>query len=130
VKLKSLWCAPKYNFGYQIPCNYEEALKFDEINCSTKWADMMKFEMLQLNDYECFIDAGIYNRDPIPDGYKKIWVHLVYDVKHDGHDKACLVCDGHLTNVPVERIYSGVVSLCGLSPSLQSLMGLTQTKTS
>jgi hypothetical protein len=51
----------KYKFGYQIPCNYEKTLKFNEINHSTKWADTTKLEMLQLNDYECFIDAGIYN---------------------------------------------------------------------
>jgi hypothetical protein len=38
----------------------------------------------------------------------------MYIVKHDGHHKACLVGDGHLTDVPVKSICSGVVSLCGL----------------
>jgi hypothetical protein len=33
----------------------------------------------QTNDYECFIDVGIYNLDPFPEGYKKIQIHLVYD---------------------------------------------------
>jgi hypothetical protein len=31
----------------------------------------MKLEMSQLNNYQCFIDEGIYNHD-IPDGYMKI----------------------------------------------------------
>jgi hypothetical protein len=46
--------------------------------------------MSQLNDYKCFINAGIYNRDPIPVG------------------------DGHLTNVPFKSVYSRVISHCGL----------------
>jgi hypothetical protein len=70
--------------------------------------------MTQLNDYKCFINASIYNHDPIPEGYKKIRVHLVYDVKHDGCHKACLINDWHLTNIPVESVYSEVISLCGL----------------
>ena len=44
-------------------------------------------------------------------GYKKIWVHLVYDVNHDGRHKAKLVSDGHIADIPVESFYSGVVSL-------------------
>jgi hypothetical protein len=35
----------------------------------------------------------------------------VFDVKHDGLHKARLVADGHLTEVPLESVYSGVVSL-------------------
>jgi len=49
-----------------------------------------------------------------PDGYKRIRVHLVFDVKHDGCHKSCLVADGHLTKVLLESVYSGVVSLRGL----------------
>jgi hypothetical protein len=40
-----------------------------------------------------------------PVGYKKIRVHLIYDVR--------LVADGHLTDIPLESDYSGVVSLRG-----------------
>jgi hypothetical protein len=35
-------------------------------------------------------------------------------VKHDGRHKARLAADGHLTDVPVDSVYSGVVSLKGL----------------
>jgi Reverse transcriptase (RNA-dependent DNA polymerase) len=48
-----------------------------------------------------------------PAGHKRIRVHIVYDVKHDGRHKARLVADGHLTDVPLDSVYSGVVSLRG-----------------
>ena len=35
------------------------------------------------------------------------------DVKHDGRHKARLVADGHLTDIPLDSVYSGVVSLRG-----------------
>ena len=45
---------------------------------------------------------------------RKIWVHLVYDVKHDVRHKARLVANGQLAGIPVEIVYSGVVSLRGI----------------
>ena len=114
AKLKSYRRSPKYKFGYQVPRDYEEAMKFDEINRNDKWDVSIKIEMQQLHDYKCFIDKGIYGRDDPPIGYKKIRAHLVFDVKHDGRHKARLVGGGHLTDVPVESVYSGVVSLRGL----------------
>ena len=47
-------------------------------------------------------------------GYKKICVHLVYAVKHDGRHKAWLVTDSHLTDKPLDNVYSNVVSLRGI----------------
>ena len=46
--------------------------------------------------------------------YKKIRTHLIFDCKHDGRHKARMVADGHLTDIPLESVYSGVVSLRGL----------------
>jgi hypothetical protein len=68
--------------------------------------------MTKLNDYDTFKDYGHSGKPPI--GYKKIRVHLIFAVKHDGRHKSRLVADGHLTDVPVESVYSGVVSLHGL----------------
>ena len=59
-----------------------------------------------------FLDKG--KNAPIPDGYKKIKVHFVYAVKHDGQYKSRLVTGGHLTNTPVDSVYSSVISLRGL----------------
>jgi len=68
--------------------------------------------MAQLHEYKTFKDLG--HRAVIPAGYKNIRVHLVFDVKHDGRHKGRLVADGHLTEVPLESVYSGVVSLRGI----------------
>jgi hypothetical protein len=112
--MKSYRQSPKYKFGYRIPKDYEEALKLDELNQNTKWENATITEMSQLKEYVCFIDAGIYGRDKPPDGHKKIRAHLVFDIKHDGHHKACYVAGGHLTDVPNMSVYSVVVSLQGL----------------
>ena len=40
-----------------------------------------------------------------PNGYKKINVHFVYYVKHDGRHKARLVSGGHLTETPIYSVY-------------------------
>ena len=68
--------------------------------------------MSQHSNYSTFKDLG--KGSPGPEGYKKIRVHFVYDVKHDGRHKARLVAGGHLTDVPAKSVYSGVVSLCSL----------------
>ena len=46
-----------------------------------------------------------------PKNHQKIKVHFVLAVKHDGHPKARLVADEHLTREPVETVYSEVASL-------------------
>ena len=51
--------------------------------------------MQQLDEYDTFKDIG--KNAPISSDYKKIRVHLVFAVKHDGRHKARLVADGHLT---------------------------------
>ena len=45
----------------------------------------------------------------IPDGFKNIHVHMIYDVKHDGRHPARFVADGHLTDIPSDSVYSGVI---------------------
>ena len=87
-------------------------MHLDAKNKNSKWRDAKIIELEQINDYKSFKDLGY--KAPIPKGYKKIRVHMVYNVKHNGRHKARLVAGGHLTNIPIESIYSGVVSLCGL----------------
>jgi len=127
AKLRSYNTAPKYMFGYQIPRNYAEALRLDRQNGNTKWQECTQLEMSQLAEYETFESLGKANQTRIPDGYKKIRVHLVYACKHDGRHKARLVADGHLTDIPMESVYSGVVSLRGfrLVVFLAELNGLS-----
>ncbi len=68
--------------------------------------------MTQLHEYKTFKDLG--KGAKAPEGYRKIRVHLVFDVKHDGQHKIRLVADGHLTEAPLDSIYAGVFSLQGL----------------
>jgi len=81
-------------------------------NGNTKWQDSTSLEMEQLHEYQTFKDLG--KSSITPNGFKRIRVHLVFDIKHDGRHKSRLVADGHLTEVPLESVYSGVVSLRGL----------------
>ena len=68
--------------------------------------------MKQLNEYSTFNDLG---KNVIPlDGYKKIKVHLIYDIKYDIRHKAWCVADRHLTEIRLDSVYSGEVSLRGL----------------
>jgi hypothetical protein len=90
--------APRYKFGYR----------------NMLWQEATDLEMSQLAEYDTFRDLGHKDTAPPPTGYKKIRTHLVYDCKHDGRHKARMVADGHLTDIPLESIYSGVVSLRGL----------------
>ena len=112
AKLRSYRTAPIYKFGIQVPRNESEARKLDVENGNTRWRESEILELLQMDEYEMFRDLG--KGAPIPAGYKKIRVHFVYDAKHDGRFKARLVADGHLTDTPVESVYSGVVSLRSL----------------
>jgi hypothetical protein len=47
----------------------------------------------------------------VPQVNKKIQVHFVFYVKHYGQQKARIVADGQQTVVPLEYVYSSVVSL-------------------
>ena len=66
----------------------------------------------QLFEYDTFDDLGL--GVAVPEGYKKIPCHMVYDVKWDGRHKARFVAGGHRTDTPVESTYSAVVSLLGV----------------
>jgi hypothetical protein len=112
-RIKATRNAPRYKFGYRIPCNYDEVMQFDLKNGNTLWREATNLEMLQLAEYDTFRDLGHKDTAP-PTGYKKIHTHLIYDCKHDGRHKTWMVADGHLTDIPLESMYSGVVSLRGL----------------
>ena len=105
----------RYQHGFQVPKDYNDAIRLDKENSNTHWQDAMDLELTQIHEYKVFKDTGkaqFHNGKVVtPDGFQKIRVHFVYAVKHDGRLKARLVADGHLTKEPVESIYSGVVSL-------------------
>ena len=61
------------------------------------------FQQDPIVTYETLMDLG---KDLQPsDGYKKIWVHMIYEAKHDGCHKARLVADGRLTGVHIQELF-------------------------
>jgi hypothetical protein len=142
TKLRSYRTAPNYQCGYEVPKDYQHAVRLDERAGNTKWQDSTKLDMNQLDDYDTFKDYGHSGRPPDydtfkdygdsgrpPDEYKKIRVHLIFTVKHDGRHKSRLIADGHLTDVSLDSLYSGVVSLRGPRLLLVLLAELNATLT-
>jgi hypothetical protein len=102
AKLRSYSTAPRYKYGFEVPRTYEQALHLDKRSDNTLWTDAATLELTQIDDYDTFIDKGHHTKVKAPDGYKKIRVHLIFDVKHDGRHKVRLVANGHLTDIPLE----------------------------
>ena len=117
-RIRQVRASARYQHGFQVPKDYNDAMRLDKENGNTHWQDGMDLELTQIHEYKVFKDTGkakFHNGKVVtPDGFQKIRVHFVYAVKHDGRFKARLVADGHLTKEPVESIYSGVVSLRSL----------------
>ena len=117
-RIRQVRASAQYQHGFQVPKDYNDAIRLDKENSNTHWQDAMDLELTQIHEYKVFRDTGkakFHNGKVVtPDGFQEIRVHFVYAVKHDGRFKARLVADGHLTKEPVESIYSGVVSLRSL----------------
>jgi hypothetical protein len=112
AKLRSFRMAPKFQYGFEIPRDYAHDIRLDERDGNIKWGDCTVLEFEQLAEYDTFTDLGVDGRPP--DDFKKIRVHLVYAVKYDGRHNARCVADRHLTDIPLDSVYSGVVSLRGI----------------
>eukprot|EP00934_Nitzschia_sp_Nitz4_P004870 Nitzschia sp. Nitz4//scaffold568_size2940//117//1099//NITZ4_009282-RA/size2940-snap-gene-0.0-mRNA-1//-1//CDS//3329554638//4860//frame0 len=110
AKLRSARTSPIFMYGFQVPRNHRVAVELDEKNGNTKWQDAEKQYLQQLYEYSTFKDIGHKSRTGVPSGYKQIRVHFVYATKHDGRFKVRLVARGHLTDTPLQSVYSGVVS--------------------
>ena len=82
AKLRSFRTAPRYKYGYEVPRDYNHAMELDEKNGNKRWQEAIDIELAQIDEYKTFQDLGKGTAAPV--GYKKIRVHLVFDVKHDG----------------------------------------------
>jgi hypothetical protein len=87
-------------------------MRIDEETGSTRWRDAINYELTKLKEHKAHKDHG--EGVIPPKGCKKILMHLVFDVKHDGKARAHLVANGNMTEVPAESVCSGVVSLRGV----------------
>ena len=73
-------------FGHLVPRNHDQAMQLDEKNGNNRWREYEKLELQQIDDYKTFSD--LRKNAPIPKGFKRIKVHFVYAVKHDGRYKS------------------------------------------
>jgi hypothetical protein len=76
-------------------------MHLDEQNGNIVWQETIDLELQQIIEYETFIDYGRQKSAKVPQTYRKIRLHFVFDVKHDGRQKARLVAIGHLTKIPL-----------------------------
>jgi hypothetical protein len=73
-----------------VPKTFHAPKPLDTINGKSKWHDAISLELLQIDEYNTFADIGHSNEITAPEGYKKIRVHLAFDVKHDERHRADL----------------------------------------
>ena len=78
-RIHQVRASARYQHGFQVPKDYNDAIRLDKENSNTHWQDAMDLELTQIHEYKVFMDT----------------------VKHDENFKARLVADGHLTKEPV-----------------------------
>ena len=96
-------------YGHLVPRNHDQAIEIDKKNGNAKWQDAEDEELRAILSFGTFNDKGKHVSPP--QGYKRIEVHFVYACKHDGRYKARLVAGGHLTETPINGVYSSVATL-------------------
>ena len=102
----------RYKFGVRVPRTYGEAMTLDKENGNNLSGDATRRELEQIFSYKSFHDLG--SGCSPGEGYKKIKVRLVFDVKADGRRKARLVARGDMTPEPENSVYSSVATLRSL----------------
>ena len=109
-RIHQVRASARYQHGFQVPKDFNDAISLDKENSNTHWQDEMDLELTQIHEYKVFKDTGKAQfhdgRAVTPDGFQKIRVHFVYAVKHAGKFKARPVADGHLTKEPVVSLRS------------------------
>ena len=102
-RIHQVRASARYQHGFQVPKDFNDAISLDKENSNTHWQDEMDLELTQIHEYKVFKDTG---KAQFHDGFQKIRVHFVYAVKHAGKFKARPVADGHLTKEPVVSLRS------------------------
>ena len=109
-RIHKVRASARYQHGFQIPKDCNDAISLDKENSNTHLQDAMDLELTQIHEYKVFKDTGKAQfhdgKAVTPDGFQKIRVHFVYAVKHAGKFKARPVADGHLTKEPVVSLRS------------------------
>ena len=48
----------RYQHGFQVPKDYNDAIRLDKKNSNTHWQDAMDLELTQIHEYKVFKDTG------------------------------------------------------------------------
>ena len=83
-RIHQVRASARYQHGFQVPKDFNDAIRLDKENSNTHWQDAMDLELTKIHEYKVFKDT----------------------VKHDEKFKARLVADGHLTKEPVVSLRS------------------------
>ena len=65
----------RYQHGFQVPRDYNDAMRLDKENGNTHWQDAMDLELTQIHEYKVFRDTGkakFHNGKIVtPDGFQR-----------------------------------------------------------
>ena len=82
AKIQSFRNTPICMYGHLVPRNHQQAIEFDLKEGNNRWLEAEKEELVSMLGKGTFNDHG-KDGEP-PNKHKKINVHFVYAVKHDG----------------------------------------------
>jgi hypothetical protein len=106
AKSKKKHWSRTHKYGIELPKDVGHALEIDKRTNTSFWRDAIDKEMKNIIPAFQFTD-----NDVIPVGHKFITCHIIFDIKMVGLIcKARFVAGGHLTDPPVESVYSSVVT--------------------
>jgi hypothetical protein len=91
-------------FGTIIPRNIKEAYKIDEREGTKGWTDAIEKEITSLHEYKVFRKAERWEID----GYTRLRLLFVFDVKHDGRKKLRICIAGNETEIGELNSYAAV----------------------
>ena len=81
-RIRQVRASARYQHGFQVPKDYNDAMRLDKENGNTHWQDAMDLELTQIHEYKVFKDTGkakFHNGKVVtPDGFQKIRVQLKF----------------------------------------------------
>lgn len=98
--MKSRYSKRSHKFGIYVPKSVDKALKINKETNTTYWRDAINNKMM--NNRKAF-------KEVVPQGYKWIRCHMIFNMKMDFTQKARFVAGGHMTNPLTMITYSSMV---------------------
>ena len=57
-RIRQVRASARYQQGFQVPKDYNDAIRLDKDNSNTHWQDAMDLELTQIHEYKVFKDTG------------------------------------------------------------------------